>query len=172
MPRPWPSAVTGPANFAIMAVPDHGESADLHYRIERNGVSTAIFLIAPICRTVQAARARDVLFPPEADIGIALQRQRAGTGCVSAPLANGLKRTPPTPYPLPDEAIHVGKDFKIAPSSIICHVLHEPCPIGAVVLLEHRPDVAASTARILGVSGHARRFGFHIYTGHSHKEIE
>jgi hypothetical protein len=78
----------------------------------------------------------------------------------------------PTPYPFPDEAIHVGKDFKIAPSSIICHVLHEPCPIGAVVLLEHRPDVAASTARILGVSGHARRFGFHIYTGHSHKEIE
>jgi hypothetical protein len=192
------------ANFGMMAAPDDGGPADLHYRIERNDLSSAISLIAPIRRTLHAEEARDVLFLLDADITIALQRRRAdlfflhsaaidsqGRACLLAaesgrgkstttwallqhgfgylsdelspvdidslrvfpfPRALRLKRMPPASYPLPDEAIDLGQRFKIATPSMTSGIAQEPRPIGAVVLLEYRPDLPASTLRVLGAA--------------------
>lgn len=66
------------------------------------------------------------------------------------PHAICLKRQPPQPYSLPKSALHLGRTIHIPTSLLPSATVSEPRPLGAVFLLNHRPDLPAPEVRAIG----------------------
>jgi hypothetical protein len=58
------------------------------------------------------------------------------------PHALCLKRAPAA-YPLPEQAIHLGRTIHVPTSALPSRTICEPRPLGAVFLVSHRPDLSA-----------------------------
>lgn len=66
------------------------------------------------------------------------------------PHALCLKRSPPSPYALPSEAIHLGRTIHIPPRVFPGVVLSEPIPLAAVFLLNYSPQLAQPNVGLIG----------------------
>ena len=72
------------------------------------------------------------------------------------PHALCLKRPTPS-YPLPAGAIHLGRTFHLPAESLPGAVISEPCPLGAVFLINYSPDLTAPTLRSISPAEAAAR---------------
>ena len=68
------------------------------------------------------------------------------------PHALCLKRLPPQPYPLPAEAIDLGRTIHVPERSFPRRAVSGPRPLGAVFLLNYRPDLDAPKLSRIGPS--------------------
>lgn len=66
------------------------------------------------------------------------------------PHALNLKQSPPGRYPLPKEAIHLGRTIHVPVRHLPEATISRSLPLGAVFLLAHRPELTAPEVRALG----------------------
>ncbi len=63
--------------------------------------------------------------------------------------ALNLKQPPAHPYPLPLEAVHLGRTIHVPVAYFPEETVSEPRPLGVVFLLEHRPELKAPEMRAM-----------------------
>ena len=73
------------------------------------------------------------------------------------PHALCLKRTPPGPYSLPLATMHLERTRHIPTSALPAVVIHEPCPIDAIFLLQFDPTARSPSLRRLSSAEAAAR---------------
>jgi hypothetical protein len=73
------------------------------------------------------------------------------------PHALCLKCTPPGPYPLPLETMHLERTRHVPTSVLPAPTIHEPCPIDAVFLLQFDPATPSPSLRRLSSAEAAAR---------------
>jgi len=66
------------------------------------------------------------------------------------PHALCLKRSPPRPYSLPDEVIHLGRTIHIPTRVFPSGVIDKPIPLAAVFLLNYSPHLAEPNISLIG----------------------
>jgi hypothetical protein len=66
------------------------------------------------------------------------------------PRAVCLKRPPPQPYLLSTDAIHLGRTIHVPGEFLPAGTRSDALPLGAVFLLDHRPELAAPMVRAIG----------------------
>jgi hypothetical protein len=60
-----------------------------------------------------------------------------------------LKQRPPAEYPLPSDALDLGRTIHVPVSSMPSEAIAEPRPLGAVFLVQYRPDLSAPELRAI-----------------------
>ena len=75
------------------------------------------------------------------------------------PHALCLKRSPPAPYPLPGEVIHLGRTMHVPTRVFPGNVIGEATPLAAIFLLNYSPHLAQPSIDLIG-SGEASA---HLY---------
>ena len=66
------------------------------------------------------------------------------------PHAICFKRQPPGPYPLPQGALHLGRTIHVPTEFLPSKTVSQPLTLGAVFLLDYRPDTAVPEVRVIG----------------------
>jgi hypothetical protein len=73
------------------------------------------------------------------------------------PHALCVKAVPPPPYPLPAQAIHLGRTIHIPTTALPARVISEPCPLAGVFLLRYSPAASAPSVTPLSAAEGAAR---------------
>lgn len=79
-----------------------------------------------------------------------------------------LKRPPPSAYPLPADAINLGRTIHIPARLLPSATIVQPCPLGAVFLLRYLPELRAPEIRPIGAAEASARLYVNALNALSH----